>query len=53
MLARISTVFDCTAERLWKEISRPASLRFVAAPFLHFEPLVPGDLNGEWVVGKT
>ncbi|MFO7583785.1 MAG: hypothetical protein R6W69_03565 [Anaerolineales bacterium] len=53
MLARISTTFDCTAEHLWDEISRPASLRFVAAPLLHFEPLVPGELDGEWVVGKT
>lgn len=53
MLARISTTFDCTAEQLWAEISRPASLRFVAAPLMRFEPLVPGDLDGEWVVGKT
>ena len=53
MLARISTVFDCTAAQLWDEISRPASLRFVSAPFLHFEPLVAGDLDSEWVVGKT
>ncbi len=53
MLARISTTFDCTAEQLWAEISRPASLRFVAAPLLHFEPLAAGDLDGEWVVGKT
>jgi ligand-binding SRPBCC domain-containing protein len=53
MLARISTTFDCTAEQLWDEISRPASLRFVAAPLLRFEPLVPGALDSEWVVGKT
>jgi len=25
----------------------------VAAPLLHFEPLVPGELDSEWVVGKT
>lgn len=53
MLARISTTFDCTAQQLWEAISRPASLRFVAAPLLHFEPLVAGDLDGEWVVDKT
>jgi hypothetical protein len=53
MLARISTTFDSTTQQLWDEISRPASLRFVAAPLLHFEPLVPGELDGEWVVGKT
>ncbi|WKZ35136.1 MAG: hypothetical protein QY332_16095 [Anaerolineales bacterium] len=53
MLASISTTFDCTAEQLWDEISRPASLRFVAAPLLYFEPLVPGELDSDWVVGKT
>jgi hypothetical protein len=53
MLARISTTFDCTTEQLWDEISRPASLRFVAAPLLHFAPLVASELDSEWVVGKT
>ncbi|MCX7792136.1 MAG: hypothetical protein N2378_15995 [Chloroflexaceae bacterium] len=53
MLARISTTFACTPEQLWDAISRPASLRFVAAPLLRFEPLVAGDLDREWVVGKT
>jgi hypothetical protein len=53
MLARISTVFDCTAEQLWDEICRPDSLRFVSAPLLHFEPRVAGDLDSEWAVGKT
>lgn len=53
MLARISTVFDCTAEQLWDKIVRPESLRFVAAPLLHFEPLVAGELDGEWIIGKT
>jgi hypothetical protein len=53
MLARISTVLDCTAEQLWAEISRPASLRFVSAPLLHFEPLVAGDLDSEWVTGRA
>ena len=52
MLAHISTTFDCTVAQLWDEISRPASLRFVSAPLLHFEPLVAGDLASEWVVGK-
>ena len=53
MLARISTVFDCTDEQLWRKIVEPKSLQFVAAPILHFEPLVAGELDGEWVVGKT
>ncbi|WP_129677073.1 hypothetical protein [Candidatus Chloroploca sp. Khr17] len=53
MLARISTTFDATVDQLWQAISRPDSLRFVSAPLLHFEPLVPGELDDEWVVGKT
>jgi hypothetical protein len=53
MRARISTTFNCTSEQLWNEIRHPASLRFVAAPLLHFEPLVPGGLDSDWVVGKT
>ncbi|MBN2389791.1 MAG: hypothetical protein JXR84_03650 [Anaerolineae bacterium] len=53
MLARISTVLDCTEKRFWDRIIRPESLQFVASPLLHFEPLVAGDLNGEWIVGKT
>ncbi len=52
MLARISTTLNCTAEQLWDEISRPASLHFVSAPLLHFAPLVPGALDSEWEVGK-
>ena len=53
MLARISTVFACTEKQLWDKIIEPKSLQFVAAPLLRFEPLVAGDLDGEWVVGKT
>ena len=53
MLARISTVFECTDEQLWDKIVKPESLRFVAAPLLQFEPLVAGELDGEWIVGKT
>jgi hypothetical protein len=53
MFAHISTVFDCTPKQLWEEISRPSSLKFVSAPLLHFESLAEGELDNEWVVGKT
>jgi hypothetical protein len=53
MLARISTVFDCTDKQLWDKIVEPKSLQYVAAPLLRFEPLVAGELDGEWIVGKT
>lgn len=53
MLARISAVFECTEKQLWDKIIEPRSLQYVAAPLLHFEPLVAGELDGEWSVGKT
>lgn len=53
MLARISTTFECTAEQFWDKIVEPKSLQYVAAPLLRFEPLVAGELDGEWIVGKT
>jgi len=53
MLARISTVFECTEKQLWDKIIEPKSLQYVAAPLVRFDPLVAGELNGEWIVGKT
>jgi hypothetical protein len=53
MLARISTVLDCTETQFWDRILKPESLQFVAAPLLCFEPLVAGELAGEWIVDKT
>ena len=53
MLARISTVFECTEKQLWDKIAEPQSLQYVAAPLLRFEPLVAGELDGEWIAGKT
>lgn len=53
MLARISTVLDCTGKQFWDRIIKPESLQFIAAPLLYFEPLAAGELDGEWVVGKT
>ena len=53
MLARISTFFECTDEQFWDKIIEPKSLQYVAAPILRFEPLVAGELDGEWIVGKT
>ena len=53
MIARISTYFDCTEEKLWEKIIEPQSLQFVAAPMLSFKPLVKGEFDGQWVIGKT
>ena len=53
MIARISTYFDCTEEKLWEKIIEPKSLQFVASPILSFRPLVKEELDDEWVIGKT
>lgn len=53
MIARISTHFDCTEEKLWEKIIEPKSLQFVASPILSFKPLIKGELDGEWIIGKT
>ena len=53
MRLRISTVLPCTADLLWEHLRHPASLRFVAAPLLRFEPLVAGSLDDDWVTGRT
>ena len=53
MIARISTYFDCTEEKLWEKIIEPKSLQFVASPVLSFRPLFKEELDGEWVIGKT
>jgi hypothetical protein len=52
MFARISTRLACTESELWKHISRPASLQFVASPVLAFVPVEPGVLDSEWEVGR-
>lgn len=53
MIARISTHFNCTEEKLWEKIIEPKSLQFVASPILSFKPIIKGELDGEWVIGKT
>ena len=53
MIARISTYFGCTEEKLWEKIIEPKSLQFVASPILSFKPLVKDELDGRWVIGKT
>ncbi|MFO8149320.1 MAG: hypothetical protein R6T93_03400 [Trueperaceae bacterium] len=50
MIVRVSTRLACTEEELWRKLSQPASLRFVAAPILRFVPVREGDLDGAWKV---
>ena len=53
MIARITTVLNCTEEELWNKIIEPKSLQFVASPLVCFRPLVNGELDGKWVTDKT
>ena len=52
MIARITTIMNTTPEILWKEIVKPSSLQFVAAPILFFSPADGTDLNGKWEINK-
>ncbi len=52
MLARVSTQLACSEDELWRKISQPESLRFVASPLLDFVPIEPGALDSEWEVGR-
>lgn len=53
MIARISTLLQCTEDRLWRKLLEPKSLQYVASPVLSFAPAVKGALDGEWAEGKT
>ncbi len=53
MNACISTHFDCTKEKLWPKIIEPKSLQFVTYPILNFSPATKGELDEEWILGKT
>lgn len=52
MIANISTIMNTTPEKLWKEITKPSSLQYVAAPVLFFHPLPGTDLNSKWEINK-
>jgi hypothetical protein len=52
MIAQITTIMNTTPELLWKEITKPSSLQYVAAPILFFYPLNGTDLNSKWEINK-
>ncbi|MBI5934387.1 MAG: hypothetical protein HY867_11820 [Chloroflexi bacterium] len=53
MLAKISTIMNTTPEFLWKEITKPQSLQYVAAPILYFFPTGDTDLNRDWELNRV
>lgn len=52
MIAKISTIMNTTPELFWKEIAKPQSLQYVAAPILYFYPTGNTDLNSNWEINK-
>ena len=47
-VVELSTVLDAPPERVWEEVNRPALLRFVAHPFVRFDPLDPPAFPERW-----
>ena len=47
-VVELSTVLDAPPERVWEEVNRPALLRFVAHPFVWFDPLDPPAFPERW-----
>lgn len=43
---------NTTPELLWKEITKPSSLQYVAAPILYFFPEGGTNLTGNWELNK-
>ena len=52
MIAEISTIMKTTPELLWKEITRPQSLQYVAAPILYFTPKEDTEFHENWEINK-
>jgi hypothetical protein len=52
MIAKISTIMNTTPELLWKEITKPSSLQYVAAPILFFYPTSDTAFNSSWEINK-
>jgi hypothetical protein len=52
MLAEISTVLHCPAERVWQEVQTSRLLRYVTQPLLTFQPIEPAALPAVWVEGS-
>lgn len=53
MRVHVTTTLPTTPEHFWSDLSQPASLQFVAAPLVTFEPLEAGGLGDTWQVDKT
>ena len=53
MIAKITTIMNATPQMLWKELIKPSSLQYVAAPILYFHPLKGADLNKEWEINMV
>ncbi len=53
MRAKIQTVIDVPAEKMWNELQKVSSLRHVAAPLLEFAARNDEPLPEKWAVGEA
>lgn len=51
-IVEVACTLDCPPERAWRELQRPALLRWVAAPLLRFRPLEPPAFPERWLAGE-
>jgi hypothetical protein len=52
MIAKITTIMNTTPDLLWKKITKPSSLQYVASPILYFSPVNDTDLNSNWEINR-
>lgn len=53
MIARISTTLNADETDLWGKIIHPASLEYVASPFLTFKPIDESSFENDWVTDRV
>ena len=52
MRVYIGTLLRCGPERAWQEVQRPALLRYITHPLVHFEPIAPNTFPPAWREGR-
>ena len=52
MIIKVSSIFNTTPDKLWKEIKNPNSLKYVSYPLLLFTPMKGTDLEADWKINR-
>jgi hypothetical protein len=48
MRTTVSTTLAAPPDRIWRALQNPATLAYVAAPFVAFEPIEPATFSDRW-----